>query len=147
MTKTTNYNLNPWGAADKIKRADFNADNAKIDAALKTIANSASSAASAAAAAGNCQIYYTTRVGTDTTDAIIISVPRGRPEVIFLSNANGKVYMLACRGAAYAVITSHSNDVFMTWGDDYVRWRCSKDSSSNFNYIGTYHIYVLSVLE
>ncbi|MGM9607332.1 MAG: hypothetical protein ACI3XJ_07495 [Oscillospiraceae bacterium] len=34
MKKTTNYQLNQWDAADPIRRADFNADNAKIDAAL-----------------------------------------------------------------------------------------------------------------
>ncbi len=34
MNRTTNYNLNQWEADDKIQRTDFNADNAKIDAAL-----------------------------------------------------------------------------------------------------------------
>ena len=35
MQKTTNYNLNQWEATDRVTRADVNADNAKIDAALK----------------------------------------------------------------------------------------------------------------
>lgn len=34
MQKTTNYQLNQWESTDKISRADFNADNAAIDAAL-----------------------------------------------------------------------------------------------------------------
>ena len=34
MTKTKNYNLNQWEPADPIRRTDFNADNAAIDAAL-----------------------------------------------------------------------------------------------------------------
>ncbi|MGM9607322.1 MAG: hypothetical protein ACI3XJ_07445 [Oscillospiraceae bacterium] len=34
MEKTANYHLNQWDAADPIRREDFNADNAKIDAAL-----------------------------------------------------------------------------------------------------------------
>ena len=33
---TTNYNLNQWEATDKVLRTEFNADNAKIDAALKS---------------------------------------------------------------------------------------------------------------
>ena len=33
---TTNYNLNQWEATDKVLRTDFNEDNAKIDAALKS---------------------------------------------------------------------------------------------------------------
>lgn len=41
MNHTTNYNLNQWEAADRVTRADFNADNAAIDAALSAIAASA----------------------------------------------------------------------------------------------------------
>lgn len=33
-TKTQNYQLNQWEATDNFLRADFNEDNAKIDAAL-----------------------------------------------------------------------------------------------------------------
>ena len=36
MTKTTNYQLNQWAKSDRIRMDDFNADNAKIDAALAT---------------------------------------------------------------------------------------------------------------
>jgi len=32
---TPNYNLNQWEADDRVLRVDFNADNAKLDAALK----------------------------------------------------------------------------------------------------------------
>ena len=32
--QTTNYQLNQWEATDQVLRTDFNADNAKIDAAL-----------------------------------------------------------------------------------------------------------------
>ena len=39
MTKTTNYQLNQWGENDYVKRADFNADNQKIDAAIKAVAD------------------------------------------------------------------------------------------------------------
>ena len=38
MEKTENYGLNQWGAQDAIKREDFNADNAKTDAALGALA-------------------------------------------------------------------------------------------------------------
>ena len=34
MTKTTNYQLNQWAKSDRVMMDDFNADNAKIDAAL-----------------------------------------------------------------------------------------------------------------
>ena len=35
MTKTTNYQLNQWAKSDRVMMDDFNADNAKIDAALR----------------------------------------------------------------------------------------------------------------
>ena len=34
MTTTTNFNLSQWAKSDRIQMADFNADNAKIEAAL-----------------------------------------------------------------------------------------------------------------
>ena len=34
---TTNYQLNQWLSTDQVLRADFNADNAKIDAALHAV--------------------------------------------------------------------------------------------------------------
>ena len=36
---TTNYDLNQWEGTDKVLRTEFNADNAKIDAALKANAD------------------------------------------------------------------------------------------------------------
>ena len=57
MNHTTNYNLNQWEADDRITREDFNADNAAIDAALKTIADSAE---------GGTEIAFGTYVGDGT---------------------------------------------------------------------------------
>ena len=45
MNHTTNYNLSQWEPHDRVTRADFNADNAAIDAALKGL-DSAIAAAS-----------------------------------------------------------------------------------------------------
>ena len=39
MQHTTNYNLNQWEADDRVTREDFNADNAAIDAALKSVSD------------------------------------------------------------------------------------------------------------
>ena len=36
---TTNYQLNQWEPTDAVQRVDFNADNAKIDAALKSLSD------------------------------------------------------------------------------------------------------------
>ena len=37
--QTTNYQLNQWEPTDQVLRTDFNADNAKVDAALASKAN------------------------------------------------------------------------------------------------------------
>ena len=37
--QTTNYQLNQWESTDAVQRVDFNADNAKVDAALETLSD------------------------------------------------------------------------------------------------------------
>ena len=56
MNQTEYYQLSLWDAEDRIQRTDFNADNAKIEAALAGLD-------AAIAAGGNCRIYTTTYVG------------------------------------------------------------------------------------
>ena len=34
MTQPTNFHLNQWSPEDYVRRTDFNADNAKVEAAL-----------------------------------------------------------------------------------------------------------------
>ena len=46
---TTNYSLNQWVKSDQVKMEDFNADNAKIDAALKAHDTALASKASTSA--------------------------------------------------------------------------------------------------
>lgn len=69
MGQTTNYQFSWWDGTDRILMEDFNADNAKVDAALKAEAEARQAAGAAEAAAraartGNCQIYTTSYVGT-----------------------------------------------------------------------------------
>ena len=44
---TTNYQLNQWAKSDRVMMDDFNADNAKIDAALKANADAIAETAAA----------------------------------------------------------------------------------------------------
>ena len=37
--QTTNYQLNQWEPTDAVQRVDFNTDNAKVDAALKSLSD------------------------------------------------------------------------------------------------------------
>ena len=69
MTKTTNYQLNQWAKSDRVMMDDFNADNTKIDAALKANADAAAVASAAVALCGNCKIETSTYTGTGSAGA------------------------------------------------------------------------------
>ena len=70
---TTNYQLNQWEAGDQVLRTDFNADNSKIDAALKGLAEkdtalegTLASQATAISKLGTCTVDHFTYRGTGT---------------------------------------------------------------------------------
>lgn len=63
MQKTANYQLNQWVKSDRIQMEDFNSDNAKIDAALKSNADGVAALQTALAGAGNCGIAVTGYTG------------------------------------------------------------------------------------
>ncbi len=57
MEHTGNFQLSQWESTDRIQRQDFNADNAKIDAAL-------AAHAAAITRRGNCRLVTFTYTGT-----------------------------------------------------------------------------------
>ena len=70
MKQTEHYGLNQWELADRIRMEDFNGDNSKVDAALKSQAEALAAEtaareelAAAVAACGNCKIAYGTYTG------------------------------------------------------------------------------------
>ena len=76
--QTENYGLNQWEATDQVLRTDFNTDNAKIDAALKELANrnaelklTLGSQAEQIMKRGNCSIERFTYTGTDDDSATV----------------------------------------------------------------------------
>ena len=60
-SQTPNYKLNQWAKSDRIQMEDFNADNAKLDSALKAEADARRTADSAIntqlAKKGNCWLW------------------------------------------------------------------------------------------
>ena len=61
---TPHFNLNQWERDDRILMDDFNADNAKIDAALKSGADARAALQGALNRKGNCSIGVFTYNGT-----------------------------------------------------------------------------------
>ena len=81
MTHTTNFNLSQWAKSDRIQMADFNADNAKIDAAL---------------AALNSRFYLTTYTG-DGASTRTFTFPH-KPMAIFIARDNYISIAVALQG-------------------------------------------------
>ena len=86
MTYTTNYQLNQWAKSDRVLMDDFNADNQKIDAALKAVAD------------GGTKLAVGTYVGTGqfgeahpntlafdfAPTGILITAPKSSPNALIL---------------------------------------------------------------
>ena len=123
-TYTSNYRLNQWEPGDKVLRTDFNADNAKIDAALagkaevsalealsKTVdakadksaldslKSTVSSHTSSLSRKGNCTICFDTYTGTGkygSSGSTTCTFP-GKP--LFVVFCDGRSTIMAVNGA------------------------------------------------
>lgn len=137
---TPNYNLSQWEKTDQVLMEDFNADNAKIDAALNGLRSSLNGKASTSALSGlqstvsglsttlgskgNCILYTTTYRGTGKygeENPSSLTFPH-RPMVVFL--VSGRSRLTLVRGAASWCDTQGggSGVVDVTWGERSVQW-------------------------
>ena len=98
---TANYQLNQWEAEDKVLRTEFNEDNQKIDAALKTNADAVTALSAALAgkadtgalsevAASIPKIAWGSYTGDGTSERLI---PLGfTPKAVFVCSEFGRTY-------------------------------------------------------
>ena len=151
---TANYNLSQWVKSDKVLMEDFNADNAKIDAALagKASASALSSLQStvsqhtaALAGKGNCILYLTTHVGTGQAGKdhpSSLTFPH-RPLVVFLTT--GRYILTLIRDAPSALCDSFgggNGTVTVTWSERSVEWYSLDNSYTQMN-VGTCSVVAL----
>ena len=74
MNQTSNFGLNQWSSTDRIRMEDFNADNAKIDAAL----------------AGAASPSHAVGLLSDYDGSVDVTVDLGRqPKMVIVGNRNG----------------------------------------------------------
>ena len=139
--KTEHYELNQWLATDQVLRTDFNADNAKIDAALNSLAGQVAGKADAAGLdalsgtvaghtaqltqKGNCQIWTTTYTGTGQTGSAHrnqIAFPTV-PTMAFVFNTTGDILPLipGMTGTIYHTSGSGSR-LNVVWSGSTVSW-------------------------
>ncbi len=146
MTKTTNYQLNQWAKSDLVMMDDFNADNAKIDAALKANADAITAAA---AAQTNCTVVCGTYTGTGdyTADSKNTLTFAGKPMLVIVYAVGGSNKMLGLvlvRGAnqTYNNRGTSLDTIYISWGANSVSWYEKYDAEYQANKYGTAYAYV-----
>ena len=109
MTQTPNFQLNQWSGDDYVRRTDFNADNAKIDAAL--------------AAAGNCRIVTGSYTGTGESGEYHPNTItfEGKPLLVFIVGDRSCYAMRGCDNADVCCGSTGST-VSLTWGENTLSW-------------------------
>ncbi|MGN0968963.1 MAG: hypothetical protein ACI4O3_06800 [Oscillospiraceae bacterium] len=147
MNYTENYQLCQWEASDPIRREDFNADNAAIDAALKALADGALKIqVGSYVGTGKCALNGSSLTGTPPT-----LTPGFKPSFVLVY---GYGYMgLFFRGSSTGTIKNFSsggsyNSVLVEWSDDSVRWYHSSASTDtagelSLNYLNVTYWYAI----
>ena len=104
--QTSNYGLNQWEATDQVLRTDFNQDNAKLDAALKGLADkdtalegTLASQAAAISKLGNCRIQCITYTGSGSGSRLFTF--SGKP--LFVSAVGAGYSLTAIQGISQLV--------------------------------------------
>ena len=108
MTQTPNFHLNQWSPEDYVRRTDFNADNAKIDAAL--------------AAAGNCRIVTGSYTGTGKygyTNKNSLTLPFSPVLLLISGGSNG-----------FAVIPMGGENGAAYFGTTKATWKVTRDGNT-----------------
>ena len=141
---TTNYQLNQWEGTDKVLRTEFNADNAKIDAALKANADAIAAEAAAREAGdgalenalagkGNCKMYVTSYTGTGrTTSPLTLQFP-WVPKVVLIMGTDGHT-IIGVNGVNTVTVNFTAGASFwVTWSGTTLSWSPENYGSGRMN--------------
>lgn len=122
MNHTGNYQLSLWDAADRILMSDFNADNSKIDAALKAQADAISgledSVAGKADASALSRLVTGSYTGTGEENVTKHYSVGFRPRLVILRTENTNLSYIHETGL---VITEAGSFTFNSRGYTYFR--------------------------
>lgn len=139
MNQTPNYQLSQWEADDKIQRADFNADNVKIDAVLAALASEK----------GNCQIAWGSYTGANEygpshPNTLTFPFP---PKIVFIAEKSCSVasaMAMAIQGqSSFCHFSSTGGGAHCTcaWEGNTLTWYTSSNASWQLN-IKSPYLYV-----
>ena len=137
MQKTANYQLNQWEDSDRVRRSDFNADNAKLDSAL------------AALAAASPNFVVGTYVGTGTygssnPNTLTFSF-KPKLAIIFTSEIQyGKLLLAPYNtGQKMLYLIDSNNRVYAQWSGNTLTWSVLENSAEGqLNSSGMTYYYI-----
>ena len=125
--QTGNYGLNQWEATDQVLRTEFNADNSKIDAALKALADkeaelegTLAGQAADIAKCGTCKYECFSYNGTGATTTITFS---HKPLFFIVLGTLGLLFANTQSGKAASVIQGtnvYFGRLTLTWNENQV---------------------------
>lgn len=146
MKHTEHYQLSQFESDDRIMKEDFNADNAKIDAAL--------------AGMGNCRIAtgsYTGDGQCGTDKPVTLTFPFSPQMVVIMTNGANFIFRediahwaILVRGvtsfrARYSTSNINGTSYAVEWGENTVSWHAAGNSScaeGQLNISGRVYYYV-----
>ena len=150
--QTPSYQLSQWSRDDRVLMDDFNADNAKIDAALGDHEGRVAALEAAAPHFGNCQIYATTYTGTGTCGVSApnsLTFPR-KPvwAVIFAPEGRSQLHIFPIDNHYNYSTPNRDYAIDIKWRGNTVSWYCDKDVGMQMNYTNNiYRVFAFCPLD
>ena len=134
MNRTSSYNLCQWEETDRVRRTDFNEDNAKIDQALRALregkaeASALEGLALTVAGKGNCRVETFSYIGQSSEDRAGLShtITFSRRPAFALIFGGSSIYLMSGRvgegifAGTYAAISGSKtiDSTYFTWEDN-----------------------------
>lgn len=135
---TPNYNLSQWERSDKVIMEDFNADNAKIDAALGSLGSALEGKVSVSAlnslsqtvsglksslnskGNGQIQVYsYTGNGACGANSPTVFTFPK-RPAAVIITYQESQLFLFAGQTVAWHKTRSANYGLFVSWSGNTV---------------------------
>ena len=141
MNRTNNYNLCQWEAEDKIQRTDFNADNAKIDQALKNLEAVAAGKIDETALEPFPRMLTGSYVGTGVQNHTLhLEV---KPKLLMVFGSRYQSFMVYGCTTASCMNYSNGYHISVTWSNEgrTVYWASGRDTETALNTLNETYTY------
>ena len=152
MNQTETCGLSQWEKPARILMEDFNADNAKIDAAIRAEAEARQAAITAAmASAGNCSMEMGQYTGTGEYGATVkrtLTFAK-KPLMVIVQNRdehpNCRLFLIQGCTWGYSRDDTNSRSV-VTWSGNSVTWYSENTVDACMNYKNKVYTYIAFLL-